>query len=246
MNNVAINKFYILISFMFLLFSFSCSEGSESGEAEYKKLEYQGYKFSEGKVSVFLKNYSNNYYLVTLNSLSPEDEIIDKEITELIFLNSQNKNSSLKIKNITDNDTEEKVVSKALINPELNFKKVNINEDFKIKINETIFEESTSTIIRLINISEDSRCPDPTDNNENVSNPGSCIHKPKTFLHLIIETPRFNTFDDFIYKEQLKDYEFFYGGNYIKISKIDPDILELNRLIDDADYEVTMSISNNN
>ena len=70
--------------------------------------------------------------------------------------------------------------------PILNFKKVNINEDFKIKINEAIFEKSTNTIIRLIDISEDSRCPDPTDNNENISNPGSCIHNPKTLIHLII------------------------------------------------------------
>ena len=231
---------------MLFLIGFSCSGGSEAGETEYKELEYSGYEFSEGKVSVFLKNYSNNNYLVTLNSLSPEDEIIDKEITELIFLNSQNKNSSLKIKNITGNNTEDKVVSKALINPELNFKKVNINEDFKIKINESVYEKSTNTIIRLIDISEDSRCPDPTDNNENISNPGSCIHNPKTLIHLIMETPRFNTFDQFIYKEQLKDYEFFYGGNFIKISKIDPDILELNRFIDDSDYEITMSILNNN
>ncbi|MEC8440368.1 MAG: hypothetical protein VXZ11_01825, partial [Chloroflexota bacterium] len=227
MNNVAIKKFSILILVLLFLFCFSCSNESENGETEYKKIEYQGYKFSEGKVSVFLKNYSNNNYLVTLNSLSHEEEIIDNEITELIFLNSQNKNSSLKIKNIID--TEEKVVSKALVNPELNFKKVNINEDFKIKINQAIYEKSTNTIIRLIDISEDSRCPDPSDNNENISNPGSCIHNPKTLIHLIIETPRFSTFDDFIYKEQLKDYEFFYGGNYIKISKIDPDILELNR-----------------
>ena len=229
---------------MFLLFSFSCSDGLDSGETEYKKLEYSGYKFSNGKVSVFLKNYSKTNYSVTLNSLAPEEEIVDKEITELIFLNSQNKNSALKIKNIID--TEELVVSKALVNPELNFKKVTINEDFIIKINEAVYEKSTNTIIRLIDVSEDSRCPDPTDNSENTSNPGSCIHSPKTLLHLIIETPRFNIFDDFIYKEQLNDYEFFYGGNYIKISKINPDILELNRLIDDSDYEITMSISNNN
>ena len=244
MNNVAINKFSILILVLLFLFCFSCSTGSENSENEYKKLEYLGYKFSEGKVSVFLKNYSNNNYLVTVNSLSPEKEIVDKEISELIFLNFQNKNSSLKIKNIID--TEERFFSKSLINPELNFKKVNLNEDFKIKINETIYEKSTNTIIRLIDISEDSRCPDPTDNNENISNPGSCIHNPKTLIHLIIETHRFNIFDDFIYKEQLKDYEFFYGGNYINISKIDPDILELNRFIDDSDYEITMSISNKN
>ena len=243
MNNVAINKFFNLILFMFILFSFSCSEGSGSDETEYKELEYQGYKFSEGKVSIFLKNYSKINYSVTLNSLSPEEEIIDNEITELIFFNTLDKNSSLKIKNIY---AEDRVISKTLINPELNFKKVTINEDFKIKINETIYEKSTNTIIRLIDISEDSRCPDPTDNNVNMSNPGSCIHNPKTLIHLIMETPKFKTFDDFIYKEQLKDYEFFYGGNYIKISKIDPDILELNRLIDDSDYEITMSISNNN
>ena len=229
---------------MLFLIGFSCSGGSEAGETEYKELEYSGYEFSEGKVSVFLKNYSNTNYSVTLNSMSPEEEITYKDLTELIFLNSQNKNSSLKIKNIID--TEEKVFSKALINPELNFKKVNINEDFKIKINEAVYEKSTNTIIRLIDISEDSRCPDPTDNNESISNPGSCIHNPKTLIHLIIETPKFNTFDEFIYKEQLKDYEFFYGGNFIKISKIDPDILELNRFIDDSDYEITISISNNN
>ena len=62
----------------------------------------------------------------------------------------------------------------------------------------------------------------------------------------MIETARFNLFDEFIYKEQLKDYEFFYGGNYIKISKIDHDILELNRFIEDSDYEITISISQNN
>ena len=175
--------------------------------------------------------------------LTPEKEIREKGITELIFLNSLNKNSSLKIKNIID--TEEKVISKALINPESDFRKVKFNEDFKIKINETVYEKFSNTTLRLIDISEDSRCPDPTDNNENISNPGSCIHTPKTLIHLIIETPRYSIFDEFLYKEQLKDYEFFYGGNYIKISKIDPDILELNRFIDDSDYEITISISNN-
>ena len=120
------------------------------------------------------------------------------------------------------------------------------NKDFKIKINEAVYEKSSNTLIRLIDISEDSRCPDPTDNNENITDPGSCIHTPKTLIHLVIETPRFEIFDDFLYKDQLKDYEFFYGGNYIRISKIDPDILELNRFIDDSDYEVTISILNNN
>lgn len=244
MNKVAVNIFPLLISILLILLNFSCSNELTNGDLDYKELEYHGYIFSEGKVKVFLKNYSNENYLVTLNSLSPEEEIKEKGVTELIFLNSLNENSSLKIKNIIDN--EEKVISKALINPEQSFKEVKINEDFKIKINESVYEKSSNTILRLIDISEDSRCPDPTDNNESISNPGSCIHNPKTLIHLIIETARFKVFDDFLYKEQLKDYEFFYGGNYIRISKIDPDILELNRFIDDSDYEVTISISNNN
>ena len=243
MCKVALNKFNILILILLVLISFSCSNDQKSDELDFKKLEYNGYIFSEGKVSVFLKNYDKENYSVTLNSLSPEKEINEKGITELIFLNSLNKNSSLKIKNIID--IEEKVISKALINPESDYRKVKINEDFKIKINETVYEKSSNTTLRLIDISEDSRCPDPTDNNENISNPGSCIHTPKTLIHLIIETPKHSIFNDFLYKEQLKDYEFFYGGNYIKISKIDPDILELNRFIDDSDYEITISISNN-
>ncbi|MBR38604.1 MAG: hypothetical protein CL888_00040 [Dehalococcoidia bacterium] len=243
MNKFAVKIFPIIISIL-LIFSFSCSNKSGNDKSEINKLEYHGFIFHEGKVSVFLKNYSKENYLITLNSLSPEEEIKEKEISELIFLNSSNKNSSLKIKNIIN--VEEKIISKSLINPELNYKKVNINEDFKIKINETVYEKSTNTIMRLIDISEDSRCPDPTDNNESISNPGSCIHNPKTLIHLMIETARFNLFDEFIYKEQLKDYEFFYGGNYIKISKIDPDILELNRFIEDSDYEITISISQNN
>ena len=243
MYKVALNKFNILILILLILISFSCSNDQKSDELDFKKLEYNGYIFSEGKVSVFLNNYNKENYSVTLNSLSPEKEINEKGITELIFLNSLNKNSSLKIKNIID--VEEKVISKALINPESDYRKVKINEDFKIKINETVYEKSSNTTLRLIDISEDSRCPDPTDSNENISNPGSCIHTPKTLIHLIIETPKYSIFDDFLYKEQLKDYEFFYGGNYIKISKIDPDILELNRFIDDSDYEITISISNN-
>ena len=242
MCKVALNKFNIFL-ILLVLISFSCSNDQKSDELDFKKLEYNGYIFSEGKVSVFLKNYDKENYSVTLNSLSPEKEINEKGITELIFLNSLNKNSSLKIKNIID--IEEKVISKALINPESDYRKVKINEDFKIKINETVYEKSSNTTLRLIDISEDSRCPDPTDNNENISNPGSCIHTPKTLIHLVIETPKHSIFDDFLYKEQLKDYEFFYGGNYIKISKIDPDILELNRFIDDSDYEITISISNN-
>jgi len=241
MNNFKINKKAIMFFLIINILTFSCSnESSES--ADLNKLEYLGYKYSNNNVSIFLKNYSKENYTVTLNSLASEEQILNNGIYELIFINN-NQDSSLKIKNIIND--EERVISKFLPNPN-NYRRVNVNQEFKIKINEAVFENSTNTIIKLIDISEDSRCPDPSDNNENLSNPGSCIHTPKTLLHLIIETAKYNIFDEFIYKEQVKDYEFFYGGNYIKISKIDPEIIELNRLIPDSDYEVTISISNKN
>ena len=235
-----LNKYLIYSIFSIILFGFACSNEMEN-DAEINKLEYLGYEYLDQKVKIFLQNYSSENYLITLNSLAPSEEISSKGMTELIFINNGNNNSSLKIKN--NINIEESVISKSLLNPKLNFKNISLNKDFKLKINETAYEESTNTILRLIDVSEDSRCPDPLDNNEALSNPGSCIHSPKTLLHLIIETPRNNTFDDFIYKEQLSDYEFFYGGNYIKISKIDPDILELNRLIPDSDYEITFTIT---
>ena len=241
MNKFKINKIIIMLFLVINIFTFSCSNAS-SESADLNKLEYLGYKYSNNKVSIFLKNYSKENYSVTLNSIASEKQILNDGIYELIFINN-NQDSSLKIKNIIND--EERVVSKFLPNPN-NYRRVNVNQEFKIKINEAVFENSTNTILKLIDITEDSRCPDPSDDNENISNPGSCIHKPKTLLHLVIETAKYNIFDEFIYKEQVKDYEFFYGGNYIKISKIDPDIIELNRFIPDSDYEVTITISNQN
>ena len=240
MKNLMLNKYLLHIFLFTVLFIFGCSNESEN-ELEINKLEYLGYEYLDQKVKVFFKNYSIENYLITLNSLAPQEEIYSNGITELIFINNGNNNSSLKIKN--NIEIEEKVLSKLLLNPKLNFKIISLNKIFKLKINEAAFEESTNTIIRLIDVSEDSRCPNPLDNNEALSNAGSCIHTPQTLLHLVIETPRNNTFDEFIYKKQLSDYEFFYGGNYIKISKIDPDILELNRLIPDTDYEINFTLT---
>ena len=66
MCRVALNKFSILISILLVLISFSCSNEQNSGELDFKKLEYNGYIFSEGKVSVFLKNYNKENFEIFL------------------------------------------------------------------------------------------------------------------------------------------------------------------------------------
>lgn len=242
MKNSFLNKFLLSTILTLTLVGFACSNDNKN-EIEPNGLEYLGYEYIEGQVKIYLKNYNADNYLVTLNSLAPQDVVFEKGIYELFFLNKEDKNSSLKIKN--NLNIEENLISKSLLNPKLNYKEIPLNENFNLKINETGYEELTKTTIRLINISEDSRCPNPTDNNSSLSSAGSCIHKPKTLLHIFIETPKNKTFDEFIYKDQLADYEFFYGGNYIKVLNIEPDILELNRLIPDSEYEVTFSINKN-
>ena len=240
MKNSKLIKFLILSILSFNLFLFACLSDNKN-DVPINNLKYLGYEYLDGQVKIYLKNYNIDNYSITLNSLSPKEEIKENGITELIFLNNGNKDSSLKIKN--NIDLEERAISKLLLNPKLNFTKVPLNEKFKLKINEIGHEELTNTTIKLIDIAEDSRCPDPEDNNESTSNAGSCIHKPKTLLHIVIETSKNETFDEFIYKEQLSDYEFFYGGNYIKILDIQPEILRLNRLIPDSDYEVIFLIT---
>tara|TARA_S200000501_G_scaffold377646_1_gene436775 strand:+ start:573 stop:1304 length:732 start_codon:yes stop_codon:yes gene_type:complete len=233
-------KLLILTILSLNLFVFSCSNNTKY-DVPANSLQYLGYKYFDGQVKIYLKNYAIDNYLITLNSLSPQEEINENGITELIFLNKRNEDSSLKITNKID--LEDKTISKLLLNPKLNFKQVPLGEKFKLKINDTGYEELTNTTIKLIDIAEDSRCPNPYDNDERSSTPGSCIHNPKTLLHIIIETSKNEIFDNFIYKEQLSDYEFFYGGNYIKILDIEPEILRLNRLIPDSDYEVIFLIT---
>ncbi len=243
MKNSKLIKLLTFTIISFNLVAFACSNDNKN-EVDINNLKYLGYEYLDEKVKIYLKNYSLDNYLITLNSLGPLEEKNDKEITELTFLNNGNRDSSLKIQN--NIDQEERMVSKLLLNPKLNFNQLPLNKKFKLKINEIGHEEFTKTTIKLIDIAEDSRCPNPEDNSENSSNPGSCIHKPKTLIHLIVETPKYEAFDEFIYKEQLSEYEFFYGGNTIKIIDIEPAILKLNRLIPDSDYEVIFTITPKN
>ena len=96
MNKFAVKIFPIIISIL-LIFSFSCSNKSGNDKSEINKLEYHGFIFHEGKVSVFLKNYSKENYLITLNSLSPEEEIKEKELIEKTLTQKENKDINISV-----------------------------------------------------------------------------------------------------------------------------------------------------
>jgi len=106
-------KFTILIILSINLIAFACSNNNED-EMTINSLEYLGYEYFDGQVKIYLKNYSIDNYLITLNSLSPQEEINENGITELIFLNNGNNDSSLKIKNKVNMPSCKKVYDKLI------------------------------------------------------------------------------------------------------------------------------------
>ena len=233
------NIYSVIISILFIL-TVSCGDKDtisvNNEPEEIKKFEYLGYEFSDNKIVIHAKNYNPEFHKVMVNSSKYTEINQDKDFSEMTFENLGYDKASLKL------ETEDQVISKLLVNPRTEYPQKSINKIFEIGVNETVFIEETSTILTLLDVAEDSRCPDPEDNNpvlsKNGEPPGSCVHKPKTLIHLRISSPRYPQFDDWFYKQQLSDYEFFYGGNNFSVIEIKPDILELNRLIPKEDYSL--------
>tara|TARA_B100001029_G_scaffold179640_1_gene190051 strand:+ start:1598 stop:2311 length:714 start_codon:yes stop_codon:yes gene_type:complete len=227
-------KIFILSQLILILLFISCGDSADQEPIQIKEFEYLGYEFLDNKIVIYTKNYNAETQNIKVNSSTYSEIIQEENYSEMTFDNKGNSKANLKI------ELEGSLVSKLLVNPKTEFTQRNINNVFDIKINETIFIEETSTTLTLIDVAEDSRCPDPKDNNTTTSNPGSCIHKPKTLIHMKMSSPKYPQFDEFFYKEQLSDYSFFYGGNNFSIIEISPEILELNRLVPKNDYSVTM------
>ena len=233
-------KIYAIILSIIIISVISCGDEDtaviDDKPEEIKKFIYLGYEFSDTHIIIHAKNYNPELHKVQVNSSNYSEISQDEDFSEMTFKNLGYEKASLKL------EIEEQIISKLLVNPRTEYSQKNINQIFEIKINETVFIEETSTILTLLDVAEDSRCPDPEDNNpvlsKNGEPPGSCVHKPKTLIHLRISSPRYPEFDDWFYKQQLSDYEFFYGGNNFSVIEIKPDILKLNRLIPKEDYSL--------
>ena len=57
-----------------ILIIFGCSSDQKNQDENVSKLEYLGYLYLDNEVKVFLKNYSDENYLITLNSIAPNQE----------------------------------------------------------------------------------------------------------------------------------------------------------------------------
>jgi len=235
-------KIYLLILSIIIISIVSCGDEDtvviDDKPEEIKEFEYLGYEFTDTKIIIHAKNYNPQIHKVQVNSSNYSEISQEEDFSEMTFKNSGYDKASLNL------EIEKQTISKLLVNPRTEYPQKSTNEIFEIKINETVFIEETSTIFTLLDVAEDSRCPDPEDNNpvlsKNGEPPGSCVHKPKTLIHLRVSSPKYPQFDDWFYKQQLSDYEFFYGGNNFSVIEIKPDILKLNRLIPKGDYSLSI------
>ena len=222
------------------LFMISCDQ-SEDNITTVEDFQLLGHEFKENGLVLYLKNFNPDERTITVDSKSPSSISKSKNISELFFDNDSNDFLSLRIKHPQQ---EESIL---LRNPNLAYKLGSFGKSFVVNYNQTLFIEEANTTITLLDVAEDSRCPDPLDNKgvEGFSTKreaGSCLHIPKTKILLKISTPRFKTFETPFYKEQLKEYEFSYGENSFTITEVNPEILKLNRIIPKNEYKITLSI----
>jgi hypothetical protein len=242
MLNLKSNIFSILL--ITSIFVLSCGKVTNIENNIDLPSEFSGYEYQEKGLVIYIKNYNSNEIKITIDSKGPTSISNKKnsDISELFFKNSLNDYLSIKIEDPSG------IKSILTRNPDIAYVKKPFLQTFDIRYNQTVFIKEANSTVTLLNVSEDSRCPDPLDNkgakgiNLSKDKPGSCLHIPKTKIILKILTPRFKPFEAPIVKEQLTEHEFTYGGNSYKIKGINPEILKLNRIIPKDEYSVTLII----
>ena len=230
---MSISKFVTISVLLVTITIISCGNESKTSDTEFA---YLGYLFEEENVKVFIQGYTNPGISIKVNSQEPSRIEPNGKISELIFEKVGNESATV---NISTSEAQRSILIR---NPLIAYDQRPIDAPFEIKVNETIYVPDAASTVSILSISEDSRCPDPFDTSDSKSNPGSCIHKPKTLVHMTVFTPGFESFDQRFYKEQLSDYKFFHGGFYFNISEIKPEIVTLNRVIPKEDYRIVIEV----
>lgn len=230
---MSISKFVTILISLVTITIISCGNESKTPDTEFA---YLGFLFEEENVKVFIQGYTNPGISIKVNSQKPNRIDPNGKISELIFEKVGNESATV---NITTSEVQRSILIK---NPLIAYDQRPIDAPFEMKVNETIYVPDAASTVSILSISEDSRCPNPFDNSDSSSDPGSCIHKPKTLVHMKVFTPGFKSFDQRFYKEQISDYKFSHGGFHFNISKIKPEIITLNRVIPVEDYLIVIEV----
>ena len=180
--------------------------------------EYRGFQIEESDIELLLNDFSKP------NQIIPESN----SIYEFKFNNLKDGVNSVRI---SDN---RKSFSVAIKNQPFKGKIVDSNTSFIIKVNEEVKIKNTGMIIRLISLSRDSRCEDPSDKFE-------CMHDPRTFLTFQFSAPRYLSENPTILKPQTEIAAGTFHDFPFSIEEIEP-TPQKGVIIEQSKYEVKMKV----
>ena len=194
--------------------------------------EYRGFQIEESELSIFvyLIEGDQSDIELLLNDFSKPNQIIPESnsIYEFKFNNLKDGVNSVRI---SDN---RKSFSVAIKNQPFKGKIVDSNTSFIIKVNEEVKIKNTGMIIRLISLSRDSRCEDPSDKFE-------CMHDPRTFLTFQFSAPRYLSENPTILKPQTEIAAGTFHDFPFSIEEIEP-TPQKGVIIEQSKYEVKMKV----
>tara|TARA_B100000029_G_scaffold510839_1_gene603335 strand:+ start:2919 stop:3653 length:735 start_codon:yes stop_codon:yes gene_type:complete len=208
-------------------------ENENSGKTEnFTDWEYRGFQIKESELNIFLyliKGEISDIKLLLNDSFHPNQVIAEpNDIYNFKFNNLKDGINSVRISN------NKKSLSVAIKNQPFQGKIVESNTIFTIKVNEEVKIKNTGMIVRLISLSRDSRCEDPTDKFD-------CMHDPRTFLTFQLSAPRYIPESPTILKPQTEIAAGVYHDFPFSIEEIEPPPKK-GIVIEQSKYEVKMKV----
>jgi hypothetical protein len=224
-----------LISIVFLSCTSIIEEKNDpslKNSKDFSKWEYRGYLIEDSELNVFLfliEGNISNIKVVLNNNIKPYESITESEkLYKFKFNNLKNGINSIRI---SDNN---RIFSATIKNQPFDGQIIDTNTSFTIQVNQEVKIKNYGMIIRLISLSRDSRCEDPSDK-------FSCMHDPKIYITFQMSAPKYLPESITIQKPQTEIAGGVFHDFPFSIEKIEPSP-QKNKVIEQSKYKVTMKV----
>ena len=199
---------------------------------DFSKWEYRGYLIEDSELNVFLfliEGNISNIKMVLNDNVEPYESINESEkLYKFKFNNLKNGINSIRI---SDNN---RIYSATIKNQPFDGQIIDTNKTFTIQVNQEVKIKNHGMIIRLISLSRDSRCEDPSDK-------FSCMHDPKTYITFQMSAPKYLPESITIQKPQTEIAGGVFHDFPFSIEEIEPSP-QKNKVIEQSKYKVTMKV----
>ena len=198
----------------------------------YTKWEYRGYQIVESELYIFLylEGEISNIKVILNDNIDPSETNNESEnFYEFKFVDLKNGINSIRI-----SDKNNNIFSAAINNKPFNGQTADSGISFTIQVNEEVKIKDSGMIIRLISLSKDSRCEDPTDKY-------ACMHDPFTHITFQLSAPKYHPESITVKKPQTENVGAVFHDFPFLIEEIAPPPKN-GEVIEQSKYQVTMKV----